>query len=148
LFQVEFQGFLATSGRTPYLVLSGRGCTGCDANISLYILSPTGPPSEEGTARRFWISGRETDPQTGKLIRMSRGFIGECLPGPRDVFLSYDSIVDDAGHWHTGLFVAKVVADTIAEELHTPPPPIATTVALVRSRRCHEIPEIDQSSEP
>src|SRR5712691_10681761 len=43
LFQVQFQGLLPTSG-TPYLVLSGRGCTECDANITLYILSPVGPP--------------------------------------------------------------------------------------------------------
>ncbi len=147
LFQVTFWGLLATS-RTPYLVLSGRGCTGCDANISVYILSPTGPPSEEGTARRFWISGHETDLETRKLIRTSRGFVGRCLPASSDAFVSYDSILDGAGNWHSGLFIASVVADTIAEELRTPPPPIAATIALVRSRHCRAIPAINQSSEP
>jgi hypothetical protein len=146
LFQVEFQGLLLASP-VPYVVLTGRGCTECDANISLYILSPVGGPAE-ATTRRLWAPGHETDRESRKVIRSSQAFVGQCLPGLGDVLLTYDSIIDTARQWHSGLFIAQIVADTVARELRIPPPPIATTVATVKAGRCRQIAGIDQESEP
>ena len=147
LYRVEFQGLLIGHQRT-FVVLSGRACTECDANISLYILNPLGPPAREAMVHRYWMAGRETDRQTGKLIRSSRGFVGHCLADLNEVVATYDSLVDGAGHWHTGLFVARIVADTIAPELRIPPPLISNTLTFVQAGQCREIAGMTQSSEP
>src|SRR5206468_4021991 len=52
LYDVKFLGLLP-SRAAPYVVLSGRGCQECDANISIYVLSPLGPRVFEATTTRY-----------------------------------------------------------------------------------------------
>ncbi len=147
LYDVKFLGVLP-SHAAPYVVLSGRGCTECDANISIYILSPIGPPAFEATAERYWSPGRETDRETRKIFRKSRAFLGECLPDLGDAIIWYDSLADANGHWRSGLSIAHIVGDTVASDLRIPPPPMSGTLRMVQAGKCAEIPGIDESSEP
>jgi len=147
LYNAKFLGILPSS-KTPYVVLSGRGCDECDANISIYILSPLGPPVREATTDRYWSPGQETDRETGKIIRKSRAFIGHCLPDPTDAIIWYDNLASDQGPWRTGLSLVRIVADTVASELRTPPPSISATLRLVGLGACREIPGLAESSEP
>jgi hypothetical protein len=146
LWEVAFHGLLAHE-RAPYVVLTGRGCTECDADISLYILSPLAPPSTE-MGRRYWAPGVVRDFATHKVIRRSRGFVGRCLTAPWDAVLTFDSLVDAAGKWHAGLFIGRIIGDSIADSLQVPPPPISQTLARVRTGTCHEIRGVAQNSEP
>lgn len=50
LYDMTFLGTLL-SGKAPYVVLSGRGCTGCEANVSIYILSPLGSRVADSTTK-------------------------------------------------------------------------------------------------
>ena len=147
LYDVTFLGILPARP-APYLVLSGRGCTECDANISIYFLSPLGPRVSEGTTDRYWGPGRETDPETRTVIRKSRTFIGNCLQDVISGVVWYDSLLSDTGKWATGLAVVRIVADTVAAELRRPAPSPSLTLTRVRTGTCREIPGIDQSSEP
>jgi hypothetical protein len=147
LYDVTVLGILPAR-RAPYLVLSGRGCTECDANISIYFLSPLGPRASEASTDRYWSPGRETDPDTRTVIRKSRAFIGNCLQDVISGVLWYDSLLSDDGKWATGLAVVRIVADTVAAELRRPAPSPSVTLQRVRAGVCREIPGIDQSSEP
>ena len=147
LYDVTFLGILAAHP-VPYLVLSGRGCTECDANISIYFLSPLGPRVSEASTDRYWSPGRETDPDTRTVIRKSRAFIGNCLQDVISGVIWYDSLLSDEGKWATGLAVVRIVADTVAAELRRPAPSSSLTLTRVRTGACREIPGIDQSSEP
>lgn len=147
LYDVTFLGTLPARP-APYLVLSGRGCTECDANISIYFLSPFGPRVSEASTDRYWSPGQETDPNTRRVIRKSRAFIGNCLPDLINGVVWYDSLLFEDGKWETGLAVVRIVADTVAAELRRPAPAPSHTLARVRARACRELPRIDQSSEP
>ena len=147
LWEVTFLGILP-SRKAPYVVLRGRGCTGCDANLSIYVLNPVGPPVTEATTTRYWTSGREKDRETGKFIRKSRAFIGQCLPDSNEGVIWYDSLADDHGGWQSGLSRAQIVADTVASDLRIPPPAIRATLELVRLGKCREIPSTDELNEP
>src|ERR1043166_3621001 len=60
LFDVRVLGALRTSYKAPYIVLAGRGCIQCDANISIYIHSPSdGAMRDQGTQPRFTYPGHE-----------------------------------------------------------------------------------------
>jgi len=147
LYDVTFLGILPARP-APFLVLSGRGCTECDANISVYFLSPLGPRVSEASTDRYWSPGRETDPDTRTVIRKSRAFIGNCLQDVSSGVVWYDSLLSDTGKWATGLAVVRIVADTVAAELRRPAPSPSLTLTRVRTGACREIPGIDQSSEP
>ena len=147
LYEVTFLGTLPARP-APYLVLSGRGCTDCDANISVYFLSPLGPRASEAITDRYWSPGQETDPSTGTVIRKSRAFIGNCLQDVISGVVWYDSLLSDKGDWATGLAVVRIVADTVAAELRRPAPSPSLTLQRVRTGVCREIPGINQSSEP
>lgn len=147
LYDVTFLGTLL-SGKAPYVVLSGRGCTGCDANVSIHIISPLGSRVADTTTAFDRSPGREIDRETGKVVRKSRMFIGHCLPDLNDGVIQYDSIAHPSGRWLYALSVAHVVADTVASDLHIPPPPIVETMRLSRSGECQEIAGTDQVGEP
>ncbi|MFV5691053.1 hypothetical protein ACM55K_03405 [Flavobacterium sp. LT1R49] len=41
LFELQFIGQVSFSNKVPFLIFSGRDCNECDANISIYINSPS-----------------------------------------------------------------------------------------------------------
>lgn len=85
LYDVQYLGQIPSSTGAPYLVLSGRGCTDCDANRSLYFHSPDdGPMQEEADQPRYAYPGTiiEWEPEipSDTIASRSRVFLGDCLP--------------------------------------------------------------------
>ena len=144
VYQARFLGLLPSTS-IPYVVLSGRGCTDCDANIAIYVLSPVGPPVNEATTRRFWYPGHETDMQ-GQPVRSSRAFIGRCLPHSDEALIWYDSVYIE-GQWHESLTYLHVAGDSVSFELR-PVPALKSTLQFVGHGSCREIAGIEQTSEP
>lgn len=64
----------------PYLILSGRGCELCDANISIYFHSPLdGDMNNESSQARYSYPGEIYDPFTGDTVFYSDFYYGNCL---------------------------------------------------------------------
>ncbi len=64
LYDMKVIGPLRTVHKLPYYVMSGVGCQECDANMSIYIHSPSdGPMEDEGSQPRFDLSGSNIEPR-------------------------------------------------------------------------------------
>ena len=73
LFDAKIVGQLQTTKKQPYLILTGRGCEECDANISIYIHSPSdGPMKGESSQTRYSYPGRVRDYSDGTLEPISK----------------------------------------------------------------------------
>jgi hypothetical protein len=72
--------------KTPFLIFSGRDCDECDANISIYIHSPSnGHLKIENGENRYGFPGSERDFENKNILYKARAFYGQVLPGIRGV---------------------------------------------------------------
>jgi hypothetical protein len=151
LFEVRVLGTLKTVREKLYLVLAGRGCRECDANISIYIHSPgDGSMRNEATQPRYSYPGRETSYEDGKTVLFeARAFLGDCLPAHDNAVVWYEGFRTEAGLWVSGVFVATVRNDELKNiRLEPPLPRVSETLQRVRTGRCREIKGIERHSEP
>src|SRR5258708_16499554 len=75
LFNLTYIGQIALAHKAPLLIFSGRECQGCDANISMYMHSPSDSQLEvEFGKNRYKCPGKESDYFTNKLFYTSRAF--------------------------------------------------------------------------
>lgn len=150
LYDLKVIGKLKTEKKTPYYILSGVGCYGCDANTSIYIHSPSdGPMKNEGEQPRFSYPGQETDSQSGQLVSKTRMFFGDCLSThPNAVVWFYRTVGDDK-KWHDGVSVAEVKEDRlVTTEIKGALPTPKDTRVAIRTGTCQELPGIAAYTEP
>ena len=98
LFELKYIGVIPSQKKEPFFIVSGRGCQGCDANISIYIHSPSdGSMEYEATQERFSHPGVLKNIFTKQIIAKSRAFFGEVLPGKNGViwFTDYQGAISD-----------------------------------------------------
>lgn len=150
LYDLKVIGQLRTARKLPYYVLSGIGCNGCDADVSIYIHSSSdGPMKDEGTQPRFDYPGREFRREDHRIDSETRVFLGDCAPGyPDAVIWFYHSLGEDK-KWHDSVYVAHVSGDKLFD--WTPNsnlPKLAEAEEAVRKSRCTEVPGLDQWEEP
>jgi len=150
LYHLKLVGELPRSGKSPYYILSGFGCTECDANRSIYVHSPSdGPMKGEGEQRRFLYPGRESDVENHRVVYESRAFFGNCVAMYPNAVIWFERFVGDAGRWHTRVVVAEAKSDNLViESVQTNSPKIEEAVNSVGRGQCTEIPGINRLSEP
>ena len=81
-------------GEKVYLIISGRGCEQCDANLSIYVHSPTdGDMLKEANQPRYTYPGSIYDPFSDEVIFSSELYYGNCLPdeGPGLIWVQKSS---------------------------------------------------------
>lgn len=146
LFDLKYIGTLQTQNKAPYYIISGRGCHGCDANISIYIWSPSdGPMLDESRQTRYAYPGKEKDYETSKRIFESRMFYGGCNSyGNSVVWLQ--RALNEKGKWVEDIFVVSLKNDMLQETLISKP--FKGSKSALLSATCKELPGIDVSSEP
>jgi len=146
LFDLKYIGALQTQKKAPYYILSGRGCHGCDANISIYIWSPSdGPMLDDSRQPRYTYPGKEKDYETGKPIFESRMFYSDCnVYGNSVIWLQ--RTLNDKGKWIEDMFVVSLKTDKLQETLITKQ--FKSSKSTFLSTTCKELPGIDVSSEP
>ncbi|MES2810384.1 MAG: hypothetical protein V4619_17250 [Bacteroidota bacterium] len=116
LYDLKYIGQLGARGKAPYLILSGRGCTECDANISIYIHSPSdGPMEEEAMQARSAYPGKERDYETDSLLFESRVFYGNCTNTQSIVWLQKTYL--ENGTFESSIFSMSVVDNKLKETL-------------------------------
>jgi hypothetical protein len=149
LFGVRVVGQLSATTKLPFLILSGRGCTECDADESIYIHSPSdGPMQNEGSQPRFSYPGRLSSYLDGSLLSRSRMFWGRCLAdrGPGIIWFQQEKQQD--GTWKPSVYSAEIIGDNVKSDFQIPPPPIQTTLGRVKSGACRELRGRNMTSEP
>jgi len=149
LYAVKVISTLSAKSRAPFLIISGRGCRGCDANISLYFHSPDdGPMKGEAYQPRYSYPGKEFYYMDGKLLSEHRFFFGECLSNMAEAAVWFQNDFDE-GKEKKFVFIVYVDEDTLIEQsIEYDLPNIEDTLNLVREGKCHEIEGEDRTSEP
>jgi hypothetical protein len=152
LYEVKALGALRTKGKIPFLVLSGRGCMECDANISIYIHSPSdGAMKGEGGQRRFGHPGRLVSYEDDKtLMSETRTFIGSCLNNYDDAVVWFDRYRSAQGRFESAVLIVRVGSDDAIEQIRPTGSLPLITAALQRVGQgvCRELPRIVTTTEP
>ena len=97
LYEVKFIGLLKTINKSPYLILSGKGCNHCDMNTSIYIHSiSNGPMEGEASQGRYSYPSKEYHYKNGSLVGESRAFFGKCLSNNKEQVVWHITSYKDA----------------------------------------------------
>jgi hypothetical protein len=151
LVGMRYIGQLPTHSKAPYLIFSASGCDACDMNIAIYILSPTaGSFNRAAKGKRYDYPGRLfTFGINKKLIRESRLFIGECLPGRGPIAVWFIKSRSAAGIWEDSVYIAEGKDDRLSTGFLKPPlPKLNEMLSLVQSGKCREVEGQDLTEEP
>ena len=150
IYHLKVLGQLQTVHKLPYYVLSGVGCQECDANVSIYIHSPSdGLMKDEATQPRFSYPGRVIGLEDRGVVSETRMFLGNCVPGHPDPVVWFERLTGDDKQWHEIVFLAEIKDDRLVlEEPKTTVPRLGEAEEAVRKSVCHEVPGITQSAEP
>ena len=150
LYHLKVIGQLRTVHKLPYYVLSGVGCHECDANVSIYIHSPSdGPMKDEGTQPRFSYPGRLTSIEDGSVVSETRVFLGNCVIGHPDAVVWFERSIGDDKRWHENVFLAEIKDDHLVfEEPKVKVPKPGEAEDAIRKSACRELAGVNQSKEP
>lgn len=150
LYELKVIGQLRTQHKLPYYILSGVGCQECDANVSIYVHSPSdGPMKDEGTQQRFEYPGRVLSRENRRVLSHSRMFYGECAVEHPNAVIWFDRYLGDDKRWHTSVSLAEIKDDKMVfTEARGGLPRLAEAENAVQKSQCREVPGIDQWEEP
>ena len=150
LYQLKYIRSLKAQDGTTFLVLSGVGCTECDANISIYIHNPAdGDMKGEAEQERYLYPGKIKFYEDNTLISESRMFVGNCLTDKENLAVWYQKDLNDDEKWVPSVVIASVEDKKLSSKvLKKGLPDVEETLALTKSGKCIEVSGIDRTSEP
>jgi len=150
LYGLKVIGQLRTVHKLPYYVLAGVGCQECDANVSVYIHSPSdGPMKNEGTQPRFDYPGQTISYEDNSVVSETRMFLGNCIARHPDAVVWFERFIGDDKQWHEGVYLAEVKDDhLVIEEPKANGPRLREAEDSAKKSECHEIPGVKQWQEP
>jgi hypothetical protein len=148
LYELKYIGQINSQNKAPFLIFSGRDCNECDANISIYIHSPSdGPLTVEYGQNRYHYPGTERDYETDSLTCISRAFYGQVLENTNGV-IWYEKRLLENGKMGNRIFLSKVDKGFIKDTLYEDNGTIEQTISLFKKGLCKEIKGKQFSSEP
>jgi hypothetical protein len=148
LNSLKYIGQIPVPYRAPYLILAGVYCDGCDANLSLYVHSPSDGPLLTGNGKnRYAYPGTENDYETGALLSRCRFFYGEVLPG-RIGAIWYTEVPIGDGKFDRSAFFLEVGSGKKLKNVLTYKDNLSRTLKLLKQGKCRELPGEEFTSEP
>lgn len=146
LYELEFIAQLPTKTKIPFLILTGRQCKLCDANISIYIHSPSdGSFKTEHQQERYGLPGKLHNWEDGELIAESRAFYGEVFPNNYGVFW-YQREHNENSTWVESTYFVGISGDTIQGSFIEAK--LDSTLLQANRNLAFEIPGVSMSTEP
>ena len=145
LTDVEVLGRLASSPR-PWLVLTGRECASCDAEVRVYIF-----PVDTGLVdpRRSWFrfpgTARAGGEPPSSVYYRGRFFLGRCT-GADDEAVWVESERSRTGPWHKSAYRVRVLGGKLTRGSVSLRAALARIQRSVRSGLCAEVPGRDQGT--
>ncbi len=148
LYNLKYIGQIANDNKAPFLVFSGQDCDECDANISIYIHSPSdGHLNIENGKNRYGFPGTERDIENNKPLLKSRAFYGQVLPGIKGVIWYQNQLMEN-NTWQKSIFLVNLNAGIKKETTSKDIEKLKVTLQLLKQGSCKEIKGIEYSSEP
>lgn len=148
LFDLEYIGQVKADQKAPYLIFSGRDCEECDANISLYIHSPSdGKLEVENGENRYQFPGIETDFETDSLLYTSKAFFGKILENKFGV-IWYENNLLENGKMGKSTFITFIKNGILKDTIFADHKDLNETIRLFNEGLCKEIKGRKYHSEP
>ena len=148
LYDLTYIGQVQRHGGLPWLIMSGRHCTECDAELALYIHSPSdGRLNTEFGANARFHPGRIFDGTTGEPWYEGRTFYGEVLAETGGV-IWFERIVHADGSVQEMTTLVDLDGNVPVEQQFMDQVRLPKTLELMSRGLCREIPGIDQTSAP
>lgn len=148
LYELKYIGMVPNGNKTPFLIFSGRDCDECDANISVYIHSPSNEHLKvESGENRYSFPGSERDYENKSLLYKARAFYGQVLPGTRGV-IWYQKQLMENNTWQSSTFIVNLSNGLKKETTLKNTEKLTLTLELLKKGDCKEIKGTDYQSEP
>jgi hypothetical protein len=148
LYQLEYIGQIPVDKKAPYLVFSGRDCKECDANISIYIHSPSDGQLIVGDGKNCYAyPGSEKDYETNNVLYKARAFYGQVLKNIKGV-IWYQSQLLMNGKMNQSVFLSHIVNGSLKDTTFTDNGLIKETLNLLNKGQCKEIQGREYTSQP
>ncbi|MCW3105883.1 MAG: hypothetical protein JWQ09_389 [Segetibacter sp.] len=148
LYGLKYTGQITAKEKAPFLIFSGRDCDECDANISIYIHSPSdGQLAVDYGQNRYQYPGTEKDFETDSLLYVARAFYGQVLDNTKGV-IWYESRLLENGKMGRGIFLVQIKNGTLKDTSYNDSGSLDKTITLMKKGLCKEIKGQDFTSEP
>jgi hypothetical protein len=148
LFDLEYIGQFQAKDKAPFLIFSGRECQECDANISIYIHSPSdGKIVVDYGQNRYEYPGTEKDYQSDTVLVTSRAFYGQVLENVHGV-IWYENVLLENGKMGKDIFLRYLENGSLNDTVFEDKGEIRETLILMKKGLCKEIKGRIYSSEP
>jgi hypothetical protein len=148
LFDVKYIGSLTNGNKAPFLIFSGRDCTECDENISIYIHSPSnGRLNVDNGKNRFQYPGTEKDFESDTVLYKARAFYGHVLPSVKGVVWYQQELMTDKT-WGSSTFLVNLNTGSEVDTLLKGTEKLKSTLKLLEQGHCKEIKGMSYLSEP
>jgi hypothetical protein len=148
LFELEYLGQVSGDDKAPFLIFSGRDCNECDANISIYIHSPSdGKLVIDHGQNRYQYPGTEKDYETARVIYISRAFYGQVLDNINGV-IWYENRLLENGKMGRFVFLSRIDNGSLKDTTYDDNGKLDQTIRLKNKGLCNEIVGRKYTSEP
>src|ERR1035437_3248128 len=139
LYNLEYIGQFRAENKAPFLIFSGRECEDCDANISIYIHSPSdGKIVVAYGQNRYEYPGTEKDYQSDTVLLTSRAFYGQVLENVHGV-IWYENELLENGKMGKDIFLRHLVNGSLKDTIFEDKGEISETLNLMKKGLCKEI---------
>ncbi len=148
LYDLRYIGQVQHHGGLPWLIMAGRYCTECDAELALYVHSPSHGAMQvaNGAGARYY-PGRILDGETSEPWYEGRAFYGEVLEETGGV-IWYERITHLDGTTQEITTLLDLDGERPIEQQFLDQERLPKTLELMSRGLCTEIPGIDQTSAP
>lgn len=148
LFELEYIGQVSADNKAPYLIFSGYDCDECDANISIYIHSPSdGRLVIDHGQNRYQYPGTEKDYETDSVLCISRSFYGQVLENINGV-IWYENRLLENGKMGRFVFLSHIENGSLKDTTYEDNGKLDHTIILKNKGLCKEIKGRKYTSEP
>jgi hypothetical protein len=148
LFNLEYIDQIEVVNKDPYFIFSGVDCDNCDANVSIYIHSPSdGQLIVDQGKNKYSYPGKEFDYLTDSLIYECRVFYGQVLPINKGVIWYQRTYLKDKV-WENSIFIVDLTGMTKVHRFLDDNDLLQQTLLLYNEGLCKEIEGLNYSSEP
>ena len=157
LWEVELLKVFSTRRGVPYLVLLGRSCTECDAELrAVYIRTPFELPVPHhggirglfmaaGISRGIWGG---TEDWVDSVASDTRAFLGACLSPHGQDYVAFERYRSENG-WQILTRIGSIVSDNLQERtLEGSWASLDSVLARTKKGACKELPRLEQVTPP
>lgn len=145
LHEIKYIDSMANGNHPPFIIVSGRECTECDANIALWVFSAADSVVAPQAMHKIAYPGGLNDYETGKQIAESRLFIGNCRGDNRESLMSFRKEHEGNQVTHETVYSLWVENNQLKDSVYDN---VAYDIRTMFSRHCREIAGQDMGTEP